>query len=122
MAPPPPSARAAPAINIRIPDGAISTASNRAQSITKLVRQRLQRFFDGEWEELWDEANSESTVRPTMVRTAEQDHRFRVNRARHLVLAGQLHDGRQVLTGHSLLSLANPQVTSQFDEIFTPSE
>ena len=103
-----------------IPRRPQSTARDeRSASTTKVVKSRLNRFFAGDWVNLWEEANDhpEGTIQVRTRDEAAEKH-AKLARARHFALAAQLRDAHQCLTNTGLLPIADSDVLSQFDELF----
>ena len=97
-------------------------AGNDESSATKVVKHRIDRFFNGEWAALYDEANA-GLVQPVHVKSeAEAAHVLAAKvemKARH----GCLQEARSSLMAKTgLLPLSDPQVREQLHELNQPPE
>lgn len=88
-------------------------------SITKVMRHRLDRLFNGEMAALWLESNADAPLFSRPVLTGDQLQQSRNKKATHYALNGQYRDAHTVLSGSSLMQFTEP-VVEQMDELFTP--
>ena len=90
--------------------------------VTKVLKDRLKRWLDGEWAQLWYECTHPPARAANVgVKDAEGWRRYNAARATHFFLNGHLREGRQALQSSGLLSMANPSVREQMHELNTPS-
>ena len=60
-------------------------------SATREMKDRIAVFLDGDWEQLWQEANK--PVKPIVHTQSEEAHRqSKIRRAEHKAMVGQLSD------------------------------
>ena len=65
-------------------------------TLSRVFAQRVERFFDGDWRQLYYEARN-PVHRPEHVDTAEDFHRKQGRRAEHLAMNGQFREAIQSL-------------------------
>ena len=86
---------------------------------TQIVKHRLARFFNGEWEDLYNEA-SENVTRPMKLRSAAELQYVKSQKIERKARNGSLQEAMMALSGSGLLSLAEEGVREQLRELNTP--
>ena len=88
-------------------------------SATAAVKSRLERFNNGEWKELWDDAHGHHELdRFSVQRSAAAGKAAKFNRAKHYALQAQFRDAHQALVSPGMLRFSEPGIEAKMHALF----
>ena len=82
-------------------------------SVTRVMRDRIAAFLDGDWDQLWEEANAPVKQREH-TQSEEAHKRSKIKRAEHKAMVGQLSDAHSTLLNAGLL---DPHIPDTMDQL-----